>query len=203
MKEAGTLPFMQIQGQSHHCGVCAINNLLGQKLFTVNRVNNAADDIWLRQFEDLGLNVTDDIQAHRDVNGFHSVDSITEVVTLHGYKLHPMNPRIQSVWAKQPHTKSAHVILNELFDSYEQPLRLLLLDTESEHYVAVQVYEHTIWLFDSLHQKRPNSLTPDALLDILQEDKYTTFSLMAEAYDEVGNRAWYIILSFSTCVIDY
>ena len=182
VKEVGTLPFMQVQGHSNHCGVCALNNLVGRKFFTVQAVNKAADDVWLRQFEHIGLNITDDIQDHRDVNGFHSLDSITEVAQLHGYHLQPLKPCIQSLCAEKSHENPIH-ILKELFKSYKQPLRLLLLDNKSQHYIAVQVYEHTIWQFDSLYQKRPSNLTADALLDMLNGNKYTTFSLMARADD--------------------
>ena len=73
VKQAGTLPFMQLQGLSNHCGVCAINNVAGQE---VTNVPEAADELWLKQFEKTGCLVTDDIQRHRDSNGFHSLKTL-------------------------------------------------------------------------------------------------------------------------------
>ena len=39
VKQAGTLPFMQLQGLSNHCGVCAINNVAGQEVTSVPEMN--------------------------------------------------------------------------------------------------------------------------------------------------------------------
>ena len=44
VKCAGTLPFMQMQGCSNYCGVCAFNNLMGEEIMTVQSFNNIADD---------------------------------------------------------------------------------------------------------------------------------------------------------------
>ena len=42
VKQAGSLPFMQLQGDSNHCGVCAFNNLVGQEVTIVHEINEAA-----------------------------------------------------------------------------------------------------------------------------------------------------------------
>ena len=84
VKQAGSLPFMQLQGDSNHCGVCAFNNLVGQEVTTVHEMNVAADELWLRQFEILGLSITDDVQRHRDSNGFHSLDTMLAIASIHG-----------------------------------------------------------------------------------------------------------------------
>ena len=57
VRPAGTLPFMQLQGQSNYCGLCAFNNLVGQEVITVQRMNNVADYLWLRQSEQLNLSL--------------------------------------------------------------------------------------------------------------------------------------------------
>ena len=62
---AGTVPFMQLQGYSNYCGVCALNNLMGKEVISVERMNNIADDLWLRQFEQLELSLTERLQCHR------------------------------------------------------------------------------------------------------------------------------------------
>ena len=51
IKAAGTLPFMQLQGETTYCGVCAFNNLVGKESISVNDI---ADDMWLQQFENMG-----------------------------------------------------------------------------------------------------------------------------------------------------
>ena len=89
IRDAGTLPFMQLQGQSNYCGMCAVNNLLGKDAIACTQIDSVADDIWLRQSEVCGLSLTDEFQSHRASTGFHSLDVITEVARLHGYSVEP------------------------------------------------------------------------------------------------------------------
>ncbi len=78
---------MQTQGRSNYCGLCAINNAYGNESFTVESLENIADDFWLRQLEQLGMNVTEELQVHRDTNGFYSKNTLEEVVECLGHDL--------------------------------------------------------------------------------------------------------------------
>ena len=65
LKNAGSLPFMQLQGMSNYCGLCALNNLLGKETISIKHMNNIADDLWLRQIEQCGQPLTENLQCHR------------------------------------------------------------------------------------------------------------------------------------------
>ena len=82
------MPFMQIQGYSNYCGVCALNNLMGKEVVSVERMNNIADDLWLRQVEQLQLSLTEILQCHRDITGFYLLHTIEEAVECYGHCLH-------------------------------------------------------------------------------------------------------------------
>ena len=80
-----SVPFMQTQGLSHYCSVSAFNNLVGKEVTTAREMNDVADVLWLRNFEDLQLSVTADVQRHRDANGFHSIETMETIAMRHGY----------------------------------------------------------------------------------------------------------------------
>ena len=79
---AGTL---QVQGASNYCGLCALNNLLGKDAVSVRRINNIADDLWLRQIEQFEQTLTENLQCHRDINGFYSFQTIEETLECFGF----------------------------------------------------------------------------------------------------------------------
>lgn len=122
IRHAGTLPFMQLQGQSHYCGMCAINNLVGKEMITCNEIDNIADDIWLKQSEVCGLSPTDEFQSHRSSLGDHSLDTITEVARIHGYNLEALEPSIRSHLLSYQKTIPPQTFLCELLRYYTQPV---------------------------------------------------------------------------------
>ena len=163
IKNAGTLPFMQLQGASNYCGLCAVNNLLGKEIVSVQRMNNIADDLWLRQIEQCGQFLTENLQCHRDINGFYSFQTMEEILECFGYSLYLLsaNEVLRALLScKQSSVKS---VLQELAKQYGIPMKLLFVDTDSEHYTAVNVDSNAIWLFDS-KQRTPTTLTAEAFV---------------------------------------
>ena len=88
-------PWMQSQGQSNYCGLCAINNAYSNEKLTVDQLDNIADDLWLRQIEQFSLDLTDELQIQRDVNGFYSFEVLREVVGCFGDQLLNLNELVQ------------------------------------------------------------------------------------------------------------
>jgi hypothetical protein len=176
IKNAGTLPFMQLQGASNYCGLCAVNNLLGKEIVSVQRMNNIADDLWLRQIEQCGQFLTENLQCHRDINGFYSFQTMEEILECFGYSLYLLsaNEVLRALLScKQSSVKS---VLQELAKQYGIPMKLLFVDTDSEHYTAVNVDSNAIWLFDS-KQRTPTTLTAEAFVIKLKHHYETTYCL--------------------------
>lgn len=176
VRNAGTLPFMQLQGASNYCGLCALNNLLGKETVSVQRMNNIADDLWLRQIEQCGQSLTENMQCQRDVNGFYSFHTIEEILECFGHSLHLLaaNEALQTMLCcKQI---SGESVLQELSRQYGIPIKLLFVDMESEHYTVAHVDRNTIWHFDS-KQRTPVTLTTESLLIKLHHQYETTYCL--------------------------
>lgn len=120
--------------------------------------------------------MTDDVQPQRDVDGFYSMETIIKVAETHGYSLLQLPPPILSILESSPATKSLPKhLLHELSCCYEYPLRLFLHDIDARHYTAIHVYEHTIWYFDSLHEKTPIGLTAETLFHLLKKNRHTIY----------------------------
>ena len=177
IQQAGTLPFMQLQGKSHYCGLCALNNLLGSETITVQEIDYIADDLWLRLIEQYGQSITDEIQSRSDSSGFHSNDALMEVANTIGYCLETITRSIQLLCTSDIRAGSSQILLHELLRCYEEPVRVLVGDTGIAHYTAIQVFPHIMWYFDSLSKSKPVSITPDDMLDLLVAFKDTTYSL--------------------------
>ena len=88
-------PWMQSQGQSNYCGLCAINSAYSNEKLTVDQLDNIADELWLRQIEQFSLDLTDELQIQRDVNGVYSFEVLREVVECFGDQLLNLNELVQ------------------------------------------------------------------------------------------------------------
>ena len=150
MKQAGTLPFMQMQGQSNYCGLCAFNNLVGQEVISVERMNNVADDLWLRQCEQLNLSLIENMQFHRDINGFHSHHTMEEVAECYGYSLQLLHSAIRALFSDQVTMPNPQVLLREILRNYQPPVKLLIHERDIQHYTVMHIYQNSSWYFDSL-----------------------------------------------------
>lgn len=73
-------PFMQVQGSTGYCGLCAVNNAMqGKKLLTIKDLDQIADRLWLQHFDnEYGCTLTDEVQAMRSIDGYYSIDVLGE-----------------------------------------------------------------------------------------------------------------------------
>ena len=104
-------PFMQFQGCSAYCGVCAINNALQSCATTVEKLNYIADSKWLLQIEEVGLTICDDLQKMRDIDGNYSIDVMMQATEDVGYELTHLYKEVIAMLS-QP--LNANTILNQL-----------------------------------------------------------------------------------------
>ena len=178
IKQVSSMPFMQNQGASHYCSVCALNNLVGKEITTAHEMNDVADNLWLNHFDYLGQSVTDNIQPHRDPNGFHTIDTMQQIAMKNGYCLWTLDKKIQSCKKLVP--KSSPQLVHELLRCYKSPAKLLVHNKKVSHYAAINVYHRqNVWYFDSL-KRQPITITADELMAILADKDTTTFSLKEE-----------------------
>ena len=177
IKTAGTLPFMQLQGASNYCGVCALNNLLGKDVISVRCMNEAADDLWLRQVDELGQPLTENLQCHRDINGFFSWHTMEAVLERFGHCLHLLSAH-ESLSAMLS-CKQSSGVMQELARQYGIPLKLLILDRESEHYTVVHIDSNAIWYFDS-KKRTPTTLTIEEFVTELQHVYEATYCVQPQ-----------------------
>ena len=179
VKLAGTLPFMQFQGRSSYCGLCALNNAFGEEKVSVLYMDHVADDLWLRQFEELGQSLIDSIQPLRDINGSYSLHVLEEVASVHGYSLESLHPVVRKMIQDRETTHSTQTLMNDIKHSYSLPLSILFVDMIKEHYTTVRVDPLAIWLFDSL-EKKPRMLTVSEFLDYLQAYTNSVYALISK-----------------------
>ena len=177
----GSLPFMQIQGRSNYCGLCAINNAFGEEKMTIERMNYIADDLWLRQFEQLHQSLTDSIQHHRDINGFYSFHVLEEVAHSYGYFFDILHPSIKAIIQCTQAPPTPQSLVNALKHTYTLPLPIVLVDTVKQHYITIKVDPYAIWLFDSL-KKKPQILSPTELMAQLQMYCNSAYAMVSRSH---------------------
>ena len=61
----------------------------------MEQLDNIADDLSLHQLEQFSLDLTDELQIERDVNGFYSFEVLREVVECFGDQLLNHNELVQ------------------------------------------------------------------------------------------------------------
>ena len=126
----------------------------------------------------MGFTITDNVQSQSDIDGFYSMETMVKVANMRGYTILPLAPNIVDILGGSP--VQNNLLLHELHCWYKYPIRLFVHEVEAQHYTAIHVYEHAIWYFDSLRQKKPVGLTAEALFHVLQTHRYTVFHFSEE-----------------------
>ena len=146
--------WMQSQGQSNLCGLCALNNLYGKTVSCTYQLDDIADEMWLRQFSDIGLKITDRVQPLRSTVGDYAFHVLDKVVEINGDSLVCLTPKIRSLLDGRHSTSSTDQLLDIL--NCEQQFRNSFLVVEKHyHYICIHIESqpHTIGLVDSKQNK--------------------------------------------------
>ena len=151
-------PFMQSQGFSGYCGLCALNNALQYSNLSITQMDDIADDLWLKQVESIGLSLCDDIQQTRSVSGYYSIQVLQHAARMFGYEVHHLDHRLV---AKLVALFSDSCLVEQLtkpFPTGATRSFLLAHKSTSGHYTSLIVLSNSIWHLNSL-RKKPQVVT--------------------------------------------
>ena len=90
---------MQTQGGSNYCGLCVVNNLIGPDVnnvfpVSVQEIDSIADRMWLNFALDPSVTIHTEIPALRDIEGYYSIEVLTQILEDYGYSLVRLDPNI-------------------------------------------------------------------------------------------------------------
>ena len=126
-------PWMQYQGCSAYCGLCALNNAYREDRFTVEMLDNIADDLWLRQIEQLGMSLTSEFQSLRDISGHYSIEVLRESASRMSDDPVEVDGTVQHIMSQNINADS---FINELALVYKFPCSFILAWRAQNHYTC-------------------------------------------------------------------
>ena len=134
----------------------AINNAYSNEKLTVEQLDNIADDLWLRQIEQFSLDLTDELQIERDVNGVYSFEVLREVVERFGDQLLNLNERVCLPWSHLTFLLLGKFVSAALGKT-SFPCTLIVYWQEHLHYTSICIeFTSNMWHLDS-KQKSPEN----------------------------------------------
>ena len=86
-------------GGSNYCGLCVVNNLIGPDVnnvfpVSVQQIDSIADRMWLNFALDPSVTIHTEIPALRDIEGYYSIEVLTQILEDYGYSLVRLDPNI-------------------------------------------------------------------------------------------------------------
>ena len=146
------IPYIQLQGDSNLCGLCALNNLYQSERFTIYSLNQIADGLWLSHCTDLDMNPTESIQAMRSQLGDYSIDVLDAAVNSCGHRLVNITSSVRSfieVHAEGEYLLSTPRLLQQHILQQVPLPAAVLLKQQTYHYICILFNVEKIWLLDS------------------------------------------------------
>ena len=142
----------------------------------MEQLDNIADDVWLRQVEQFSLDLTDELQIQRDVNGFYSFEVLREVVKYFGDQLLNLNELVQEPLV--PSDFSSGKFVSAALGKNSSPCTLIVYWQERLHYTSIHIESTSnIWHLDS-EQRKPRKLTMRMVQDIMTDESCYAFLLV-------------------------
>ena len=161
----GSEVFMQNQGNTALCGLCALNNAYQAEVFDVVSLNRAADELWIKQSTDLHLPITESYTPMRDARGWYSIEVLIHAVQCHGDRMFCLSNVLIQCLKDCRHDE----LLNCLNPSKIFPCKFLIRVPKKAHFTILLCRSsEDIILLDSL-KCRPISLNSTKLPDIFGE----------------------------------
>ena len=147
---------------------------------TVTHMDNNADDLWLRQVE---LELIDDIQKTTSVDGFYSIDVITEAAQLSGYELTQVDHLILQHYQSSVTAKSS--IFHQISTSWPlpKPRALILVHKDHGHYTDLLLCSASL----TNKQKVVTHKWVDSVLKHMKKSKHS--KLLVYQLSPFGSRA--------------
>ena len=143
----GSEVFMQNQGNTALCGLCALDNAYQAQVFDVMSLHGAADELWIKQSTDLRLPNTEIYTPMRDARGCYSIEVLLHAVQCLGDRVLCLsNVLIQCL-----RDCRYNELLNCLNPSNIFPCKFLIRIPKKAHYTIVLCRgSEDILLLDSL-----------------------------------------------------
>ena len=161
----GSEVFMQNQGNTALCGLCALNNAYQAEVFDVVSLNRAADELWIKQSTDLHLPKTESYTPLRDARGWYSIEVLIHAVQCHGDRMFCLSNVLIQCLKDCRHDE----LLNCLNPSKIFPCKFLIrVPKKAQSTILLCRSSEDIILLDSL-KCRPISLNSTKLPDIFGE----------------------------------
>ena len=174
VRSAGTIPWMERQGRSNYCALCAINNVYGSKRFSIEQLDYIADDLWLRQFEQCGMTITEELQAQRDTAGFYALQVMQEAFECFGDVLVGLQAKVAQL---ELEATSVASFVDRLLEGYSVPANLIIYWTSRDHFTNIRVENAALWHFDS-SKKMPVNLSRLKFYEIITNNPDYIFILV-------------------------
>ena len=159
--------FMQVQGRTALCGLCALNNAYQIDLFDVQSLNNIADTLWTRHYSELHMPISELYTPLRDAEGWYSIEVLLQAVQYHGDYMICLNNTLIQFFANRE-----GYIMDALNASQSYPTSLLIRIPEKAHYTTIFCnWDNKFYLLDSM-QSMPTEIDEAMLIQYLEDIYY-------------------------------
>ncbi|XP_074660589.1 uncharacterized protein LOC141913049 [Tubulanus polymorphus] len=158
--------YMQTQGSTNYCGLCAVNNLVGASAISIKYMDSISDALWIGQLLNPGIGPTCRILPPRDLEGFYSMDVIEDCLE----RLHCEVINIVAGVGSSESDEELLLLLESAFGGSAGTciMSLLIKTARSDHWVVVRRgASKRFYLLDS-RQARPVELSNSYCLDYLR-----------------------------------
>lgn len=140
--------FLQVQGDTALCGLCALNNGYQEEKFDVNLLNSIADQQWISHYTDLHMPISELYLPFRDTNGWYSIEVLLKAVDNLGDSMVNLSGVLNSYF-----TKPGLSISEALNSSHSYPVSFLVRIPKTAHYTTIRIdASGHIYLLDSMKQ---------------------------------------------------
>ncbi|CAE7910807.1 unnamed protein product [Symbiodinium sp. KB8] len=159
---AQQVPFFQQQGAGRHCGMHALNNILGSDVVTTTDMMEGAEACARAYVSEEGHGAGNRVTEHAEKDGNYSLEVLKYVLEKEGYSLDELD---ESVPAAADLERAKGFLQHR--------------PGAQDHWMTYRYYDGAIWRLDSLN-KQPEQITAEQLTKELSENR--TFAIRARAH---------------------
>lgn len=142
--------YFQVQGFSNFCGLCALNNAVGDiaNFFSIEELNTIADRLWLSMIQNPSHGVLQQAEPMRDKEGFYSVEVLRTALGTRGFEMIQLNPQsIQDFTSED----AGQIVLETLTREYGFAT-LIIRPASQHHWVTIRELDKTLLYLDSAEE---------------------------------------------------
>ena len=174
-------PFMQTQGSTAWCGLCALNNAAGSQQFTVGYLDDIADKLWLDVFDEVGNSPLYYYEPMRSVDGNYNIEVLLRAAAHKGYEIKYLNNEVKEYLQASENDAQQSSLPNSLCGNSK-----LILRHTTAHYTTLLFQDECIWHIDSKKHK-PHQVSLKQLVLGPLKTRTTRTSIFAFSRAETNN----------------